>query len=103
MLTVNVIPVEVRAGTSGSLKSLQVFLAEKERNFAVRLNMDRPPLGSFTTAGGTRALCGTYPTRFCQCRCTWPANSTACCTNISIGDRACMTSPSGLQDTEDGT
>ena len=48
----NVIPVEVRAGTSGSLKSLQVFLAEKERNFAVRLNMDRPSLGSFSTAVG---------------------------------------------------
>jgi predicted AAA+ superfamily ATPase len=49
----NVIPVEVRAGTSGSLKSLQVFLAEKERNFAVRLNMDRPSLGSFSaTVGG---------------------------------------------------
>jgi predicted AAA+ superfamily ATPase len=56
----NVIPVEVRAGTSGSLKSLQVFLAEKERNFAVRLNMDRPSLGSFATAvagkGGVRNL-----------------------------------------------
>jgi len=48
----NVIPVEVRAGTSGSLKSLQVFLAEKERNFAVRLNMDRPSLGSFSAAVG---------------------------------------------------
>ena len=51
---------EVRAGTSGSLKSLQVFLAEKERNFAVRLNMDRPSLGSFATAvagkGGVRNL-----------------------------------------------
>jgi len=48
----NVIPVEVRAGTSGSLKSLQVFLAEKERNFAVRLKMDRPSLGSFSAAVG---------------------------------------------------
>ena len=48
----NIIPVEVRAGTSGSLKSLQVFLAEKKRNFAVRLNMDRPSLGTFASAIG---------------------------------------------------
>jgi predicted AAA+ superfamily ATPase len=49
----HVIPVEVRAGKSGSLKSLQVFLAEKKRNFAVRLNMDKPSFGSFTaTIGG---------------------------------------------------
>lgn len=56
----NVIPVEVRAGTSGSLKSLQVFLAEKKRNFAVRLNLDRPSLGTFASAigenGGVRSV-----------------------------------------------
>jgi len=43
-----VVPVEVRAGTSGSLKSLHVFLAEKARRFAVRFNMDRPSLGEFS-------------------------------------------------------
>lgn len=49
----SIVPVEVRAGTSGSLKSLQVFLADKKRNFAVRLNMDKPSVGSFTaTIGG---------------------------------------------------
>jgi len=49
----HIVPVEVRAGSSGSLKSLQVFLVEKKRDFAVRLNMDRPSLGSFTaTIGG---------------------------------------------------
>jgi predicted AAA+ superfamily ATPase len=48
-----VVPVEVRAGTSGSLKSLHVFLAEKRRDLAVRLNLDKPSLGSFTaTVGG---------------------------------------------------
>ncbi len=48
-----IIPVEVRAGASGSLKSLQVFLSEKRRGFAVRLNMDKPSVGSFTaTIGG---------------------------------------------------
>jgi len=43
-----VIPIEVKAGTTGSLKSLQVFLAEKKRDFAVRFNMDQPSLGSFS-------------------------------------------------------
>lgn len=43
-----IFPVEVKAGTSGSLKSIQMFLAEKKRNFAVRFNMDRPSLGSFS-------------------------------------------------------
>jgi hypothetical protein len=47
------VPVEVRAGTSGSLKSLQVFLAEKGRDLAVRFNLDKPSAGSFTaTVGG---------------------------------------------------
>lgn len=44
----NIIPIEVRAGTSGSLKSTHVFLAEKGRNIAVRLNMDQPSVGTFT-------------------------------------------------------
>jgi hypothetical protein len=44
----HVIPVEVRAGTSGSLKSTHVFLAEKTRSFAVRFNMDRPSIGDFS-------------------------------------------------------
>jgi predicted AAA+ superfamily ATPase len=47
-----VIPVEVKAGTSGSLRSTHVFLAGKERNFAVRFNMDRPSVGSFRIAVG---------------------------------------------------
>ena len=43
-----VIPVEVRTGTSGSLKSTHVFLAEKARRFAVRFNMDYPSIGDFS-------------------------------------------------------
>lgn len=43
-----VVPIEVRAGTSGSLKSTHVFLAEKGRHFAVRFNMGHPSIGSFT-------------------------------------------------------
>lgn len=49
-----VVPVEVRAGTSGSLKSLHVFLAEKGRDLAVRLNLDKPSVGSFTATVGGR-------------------------------------------------
>lgn len=37
-----VIPVEVRAGSSGRLRSLMVFMAEKKRRFAVRFNSDLP-------------------------------------------------------------
>jgi hypothetical protein len=57
-----VVPIEVRAGTPGSLKSIHVFLAEKGRNIAVRLNMDRPSVGTFKTAlgGGDRGQDLTY-------------------------------------------
>jgi hypothetical protein len=48
----NVVPAEVRAGTSGSLKSVHMFLAEKRRSFAVRFNMDRPSFGSFSVDVG---------------------------------------------------
>ncbi len=51
----DVIPVEVRAGTSGSLKSTHVFLAEKARRFAVRFNMDQPSIGTFTVEIGGKA------------------------------------------------
>lgn len=44
----NIIPVEVRSGTSGSLKSVHMFLAEKKRTLAVRFNMDQPSKGSFS-------------------------------------------------------
>ena len=53
----NVIPVEVRAGTSGSLRSTHMFLAEKERHFAIRFNMDHPSIGSFNA--NIRSLSGT--------------------------------------------
>lgn len=39
-----IIPVEVKAGKTGTLKSIQSFLAEKDRDFAVRFNSDRPSL-----------------------------------------------------------
>lgn len=57
-----VVPIEVRAGTPGSLKSIHVFLAEKGRSIAVRLNMDKPSVGTFKAAlgGGDRGQDLTY-------------------------------------------
>lgn len=40
----HVVPVEVKAGTTGSLRSLHQFLTEKRSDFAVRLNGDVPSL-----------------------------------------------------------
>ena len=37
----NVLPVEVKAGTSGSLKSLHVFVANKKTAIAVRFNTNQ--------------------------------------------------------------
>jgi len=39
-----VVPVEVKAGKTGTLKSLHVFLQEKRRRVGLRFNMDRPSL-----------------------------------------------------------
>ena len=37
-----IIPVEVKSGTTGSLKSIHVFAAEKGTEIAVRFNLDKP-------------------------------------------------------------
>jgi len=37
-----VVPVEVKAGKTGTLKSLHVFLAKKDRSFGLRFNSDLP-------------------------------------------------------------
>ena len=37
-----VVPIEVKAGATGSLKSTQVFLREKRRRLGVRFNLDLP-------------------------------------------------------------
>ncbi len=39
-----IIPVEIKAGTTGSLKSLHQFLKEKNRSFGLRFNADMPSL-----------------------------------------------------------
>jgi hypothetical protein len=38
------VPVEVKAGKSGSLKSLHQFIAEKKMSFAVRFDLNPPSL-----------------------------------------------------------
>ena len=40
----NIIPVEVKAGRTGTLKSLHIFIQEKKRNLAVRFNADQPSI-----------------------------------------------------------
>ena len=44
-----IIPVEIKAGTTGSLKSLHQFLKEKQRDFGLRFNADVPSLVSDST------------------------------------------------------
>ncbi len=39
-----VIPLEVKAGSTGSLKSLREFISEKKKNLAVRVNSDKPSI-----------------------------------------------------------
>jgi predicted AAA+ superfamily ATPase len=39
-----IFPVEIKAGKTGTLKSLQVFIKEKNLNFAMRFNADLPSL-----------------------------------------------------------
>ena len=51
-----VVPVEIKAGTTGSLRSIHQFLKEKRRDFALRFNADVPSLlrDSKGLSGGTR-------------------------------------------------
>jgi len=45
-----IVPVEVKAGKSGALKSLHIFLTEKKREFGLRFNSDQPSLLDATTS-----------------------------------------------------
>ena len=40
----DIVPVEVKGGTTGSMKGLHFFMNEKHRHFAVRFNADKPSL-----------------------------------------------------------
>jgi predicted AAA+ superfamily ATPase len=42
-------PIEVKAGKTGTLKSMQVYLYEKKLKNGIRFNMDLPSMGGFTT------------------------------------------------------
>jgi len=44
----SVVPIEVKAGKTGTLKSLHLFLYAKQLKFGLRFNLDRPSLGNFT-------------------------------------------------------
>ncbi len=41
-----IFPIEVKAGKTGTLKSLQVYLAEKNKKTGIRFNLDLPTVGS---------------------------------------------------------
>lgn len=45
-----IVPVEVKAGKTGALKSVQVFLREKKLDFALRFNADLPSLTKARTS-----------------------------------------------------
>jgi predicted AAA+ superfamily ATPase len=47
-----IIPIEVKAGASGSLKSLQLFLVEKNRPMALRFNSAPPSIAKLTARTG---------------------------------------------------
>ncbi|MCF8378052.1 MAG: AAA family ATPase [Bacteroidales bacterium] len=45
----NIYPIEVKAGKTGTLKSIQVYLFEKRLKNGIRFNMDLPNIGSYDT------------------------------------------------------
>jgi predicted AAA+ superfamily ATPase len=47
---INIVPVEVKAGKTGRLKSLHVFISEKKRDFAIRFNADTPSICDMQTS-----------------------------------------------------
>ncbi len=55
-----IIPVEVKAGKSGSLKSLHVFISEKQHDFALRFYAGQPLLGNARTS-----VSGMEPVDYC--------------------------------------
>lgn len=46
----SIVPVEVKSGKGGTLKSLHLFLREKQRNLGVRFNSDTPSMLDLETA-----------------------------------------------------
>jgi len=54
----SVYPIEVKAGKTGSLKSLHVYLFEKNLKIGIRFNLDLPSTGKFKTKVSTRNKLG---------------------------------------------
>jgi len=50
----SIYPIEVKAGKTGSLKSLHVYLSEKKLNVGIRFNLDLPSVGKFRTKVSAR-------------------------------------------------
>ena len=48
-----VVPIEVKAGTSGSLKSLQQFVLRKQATFTVRFDLNPPSIQQLEHAART--------------------------------------------------
>lgn len=46
----DIVPVEVKAGTTGTLKSMHLFIREKKREFGLRFNTDMPSFGRVHTS-----------------------------------------------------
>ena len=55
----NIVPAEVKGGTTGSLKSLHVFAALKKSPMALRYNLDRPGIAQVTSRIPVKA-CHTF-------------------------------------------
>jgi len=51
-----ILPVEVKSGKTGRLKSLQLFLSEKNSPAALRFNADKPSVALIEGAGTTSKL-----------------------------------------------
>lgn len=47
---INIVPIEVKAGKTGTLKSLHVFIGEKKCDFAIRFNADIPSVLDMQTS-----------------------------------------------------
>jgi predicted AAA+ superfamily ATPase len=52
---IHIVPIEVKAGKTGTLKSLHVFIGEKQRNFAIRFNADTPSVLDMQTSVAGKA------------------------------------------------
>ncbi len=46
----SILPVEVKAGKAGTLKSLHIYMAEKKKNIALRVNADKPSIAQIKTS-----------------------------------------------------